>query len=189
MDKVSLSEAGPAAAIGGSLDDFEALVERHRPRVFRFILASLRDKEVAENLTQDCFLRAYKARNQFRGESAIGTWLMQIAANLIRSHEASGRLKFWRRNLRPDDISDFGDWIADPQLSPEQSVAAKEQVEKIWKAAGTLPGKQRSVFLLRYVEDLELLEIASVMDMKEGTVKVHLFRALQSIRAALKEKK
>src|SRR5271168_1835817 len=84
---------------GGSPNSIEALFEHHRPRIFRFILASLRDKESAENLTQDCFVRAYRARDQLRGGASSATWLMQIAANLIRSHEASGRLKFWRRTL------------------------------------------------------------------------------------------
>jgi len=189
MEKVLSSEVAPITGGGGGpFDNFEALVEQHRPRIFRFILASLRDKESAENLTQDCFVRAYQARNQFRGASSAGTWLMQIAANLVRSHEASGRLKFWRRTLRADvDLSDARDWISDRQVSPEQMAAAKQQVERIWKVAGRLSGKQRTVFLLRFVEDLDLLEIGAVTGMKEGTVKTHLFRALKSVRAALKE--
>ncbi len=183
-------EAAPVTEGPAALDDFEALFEQHRPRVFRFILASLRDKESAENLTQDCFVRAYKARDQFRGDSSAKTWLMQIAANLVRNHQASGRLKFWRRTLVADlDVSDAGDWIPDRQMSPEQMAAAKQQVEKIWKVANRLSEKQRMVFLLRFVEDMELLEIAAVTGMKEGTVKTHLFRALQCIRAALGEKK
>jgi RNA polymerase sigma-70 factor (ECF subfamily) len=172
------------------LDDFESFVERHRPRVLRFILASLRNKESAENLTQDCFVRAYQARGRFRGESSAGAWLMQIAANLVRNHESSGRLKFWRRTLREDvDLSDAGDWIPDSQMSPEQIATAKQQVESIWRAAGRLSGKQRTVFLLRFVEDMELLEIAAATGMKEGTVKTHLFRALNSVRGALGEQR
>ena len=152
------------------------------------MLASLQNRESAENLTQDCFVRAYQARCQFRGESSAATWLMQIAANLVRSHQASGRLKFWRRSLRPDiDLSDAADWIADQRVSPEQMAAARQQVEQIWKVAGRLSGRQRTVFLLRFVEDMELLEIAAVTGMKEGTVKTHLFRALKSLRAALGE--
>jgi RNA polymerase sigma-70 factor (ECF subfamily) len=189
MERVlSFEVTPPIAGSGGPLDNFEALVEQHRPRIFRFILASLRNKESAENLTQDCFVRAYQARDQFRGASSAGTWLMQIAANLVRSHEGSGRLKFWRRTLRADvDLSDAGDWIADRQMSPEQMAAGKQQVEQIWKVAGRLSGKQRTVFLLRFVEDMELLEIAAVTGMKEGTVKTHLFRALKSVRAAIEE--
>ncbi len=166
------------------MGDFDALVEAHRPRIFRFLLASLRDRETAENLTQDCFMRAYKARAQFRGESGAATWLMHIAANLVRDHESSSRLKFWRRNLRPEvDLNDVSDWMPDRQRSPEAVAAAKEQVRAIWSAAANLSERQRTVFLLRFVEDMDLLEIAAVTGMKEGTVKAHLFRALQAVRA------
>jgi RNA polymerase sigma-70 factor (ECF subfamily) len=191
MERAVSSEVAPeTVGSGGPLDNFEGLFEQHRPRIFRFILASLRNQESAENLTQDCFVRAYQARDQLRSALSAGTWLMQIAANLVRSHEASGRLKFWRRQLRADiDLSDAGDWIPDRQMSPEQMAAAKQQVEKIWKVAGRLSGRQRTVFLLRFGEDMELLEIAAVTGMKEGTVKTHLFRALRSVRTALEEQK
>src|ERR1700733_7749000 len=141
MERAVASEAAPVTVgSSGAVDNFEDLFEQYRPRIFRFILASLRNQETAENLTQDCFVRAYKARAQLHGPSSAGPWLMQIAANLVRSHEASGRLKFWRRTLRADvDLSDAGDWIPDRQMmSPEQMAAAKQQVEKIWKVAGRL---------------------------------------------------
>jgi RNA polymerase sigma-70 factor (ECF subfamily) len=63
----------------------------------------------------------------------------------------------------------------------------KEQVQSIWIAAGRLPPRQRTVFLLRFVEEMDLLEIAEVTGLKQGTVKVHLFRAVQSVRARLGE--
>ena len=166
--------------------EFEAIVQTYRPRVFRFLLASLRDRESAENLTQDCFLRAYRARDQFRGESSRTTWLMQIAINLVRKHESNGRLKFWRRALRPGlSAADLRDWLPDHQVSPEAAVLAKEQVNAIWTVVTQLTERQRTVFLLRFVEEMDLLEIAGATGMKEGTVKTHLFRALQSVRAKL----
>src|SRR6201987_1849412 len=101
-------------------DDFDSLVRQHRPRIFRFILASLRDRETAENLTQDCFVKAYQARDRFRGASSVGTWFMQIAANLLRDHESNSRLKFWRRTLYSDaDVGDIGCDIPDGQQPPE----------------------------------------------------------------------
>jgi len=191
MERSLLRE--PPVAEGRSssgLEDFDSLVRKHRPRIFRFLLASLRDKEAAENLTQDCFVRAYKARDQFRGSSSLATWLMHIAANLVRDHEANRRLKFWRRQLRSDvDPNDVSDWIPDQHQSPEALALAKEQVRAIWKAAASLPERQRTVFLLRFVEDMDLLEIAAVTGMKEGTVKSHLFRAVQSVRLGLEERK
>src|SRR5215510_12182246 len=95
-----LATAGDTTA--DDLGDFDAVVRMHRPRIFRFILASLRDRETAENLTQDCLIKAYQARDSFRGASSVATWFMQIAANLVRDHESSSRLKFWRRSLRSE---------------------------------------------------------------------------------------
>jgi RNA polymerase sigma-70 factor, ECF subfamily len=197
MDKGLMPESAlfADAPCASGLQDFESLVRQHRPRIFRFLLASLRDTETAENLTQDCFVRAFKARDQFRGRSnlgacSFGTWLMHIAANLVRDHEASSRLKFWRRKLRSDvDPNEISDWIPDQQKSPEALALAKEQVEAIWRAAASLSERQRTVFLLRFVEDMDLLEIAAVTGMKEGTVKTHLFRAVQSVRLGLEERK
>ncbi len=186
MEKGLASEM--AAAIqetcAASEDDFDAVFQLHRPRVFRFILASIRDRESAENLTQECFMRAYQARDRFRGDSKIGTWLMHIAANLVRSHEAGSRLKFWRRSLRHDcDLSHVRDSVADQHSSPEALVLAKERLASIWSAVARLSGRQRTVFLLRFVEDMDLLEIAAVTGMKEGTVKTHTSFPRASIHA------
>ena len=181
-ERVTRADDGP----DDYLEDFDSLVRQHRPRVFRFVFASLRNRETAENLTQDCFIRAYQARQQFRRASSIGTWFMQIAANLVRDHESNSRLKFWRRNLESGaDVADLGTAIPDHKHSPEALAVIQEQVRAIWSAAAGLPVRQRTVFLLRFVEEMSLLEIAEVTGMKEGTVKAHLFRALQSVRARM----
>jgi RNA polymerase sigma-70 factor, ECF subfamily len=186
MEPGVLTEPAPLAGDPqDELQDFDAIVRKHRPRVFRFLLASVRDRDAAENLTQDCFIRAYRAREQFRGDSSVGTWLMHIAANLVRTREGRG-LKFWRRSVRGGaDLGDLSDWMPDQQKSPEALALAKEQVNAVWRAATRLSERQRTVFLLRFVEDMDLLEIAAVTGMKEGTVKTHLFRAMQSVRLVL----
>ena len=187
MDTLLTIGAADAAHAGTErASEFDVLVQTYRPRVFRFLLASLRDRETAENLTQDCFLRAYRARDQFRGESSRTTWLMQIAINLVRKHESNSRLKFWRRALRPGlSPADLRDWLPDRQVSPEAAVLAREQVDVIWSVVMQLSERQRTVFLLRFVEEMDLLEIAGATGMKEGTVKTHLFRALQAVRTKL----
>ena len=187
MERTLAFDADAASTEG--LRDFDTVVRLNRPRIFRFVLASVRDRELAENLTQDCFLKAYQARDQFRGSASVGTWLMQIAANLIRDHEGSNRLKFWRRILGGVDVGEIGNWVSDQQRSPEARVLARERVEAIWSVVTSLSERQRTVFLLRFVEDLEILEIAAITGMKEGTVKTHLFRALQVLRARLEQRK
>ena len=186
MDTLLTLGAAEAGAETSGFSEFEAMVQAYRPRIFRFLLASLRDRESAENLTQDCFLRAYRARDQFRGESSRTTWLMQIAINLVRKHESNSRLKFWRSALRPGlSPADLHEFLPDHQVSPEAAVLAKEQVHAIWSVVAQLSERQRTVFLLRFVEEMDLLEIACATGMKDGTVKTHLFRALQSVRAKL----
>ena len=175
-----------AAEIAGdtapAADDFDAVVREHWPRVFRFALASLRDREGAESVAQDCFVKAYKGRDAFRGECTLQTWLMQIAVNLVRDRARNRRLQFWKRGVEIEAVSR---WIPDRDASPEARAFAKEQIAAVWKAAAHLSQRQRTVFLLRFVEDMDLAEIAAATGMKEGTVRIHLFRALDAVRQRL----
>ena len=165
------------------IEDFDAVVRLHWPRVFRYALASLRDREAAESLAQDCFLRAYKGRERFRGDSSLTTWLLQIAVNLVRDQARNRRLQFWKRTRGSAPDMDIAcRRIPDRDLSPEGKALANEQLAAVWDAMESLPERQRTVFLLRFVEDMDLLEIAAATGLREGTVKVHLFRALQSVR-------
>ena len=162
------------------------MVRCYQRAIYGFVLASLRDRDAAETLTQDCFLKAYRSRRNFRGEASVKTWLMRIAVNLVRDHASSERLKFWRRARRPDvDVTAVSARIADGQRSPEAVAVVKERIGAVWSAAAGLSHKQRTVLLLRFVEDMNILEIAAATGMKEGTVKVHLFRALQRVRARI----
>ncbi|MDQ6706322.1 MAG: RNA polymerase sigma factor [Acidobacteriota bacterium] len=172
--------------VAGAVADFDAVVSLYRPKIFRFALASLRDDDAAATVTQDCFMKAYHARERFRGDCSMDTWLMRIAVNLIRDHVRNRRLQFWNRTkLTGTPVEELHDFIDDRQRSPEARSLQKEQVQAIWKTAATLPLQQRTVFLLRFVEDMDLLEIAEVTGLKEGTVKAHLFRALRSVRERL----
>lgn len=168
------------------LADFDAVVQLYRPGIFRFILASLRDRDAAETLTQECFLKAFRARGGFRGDASVKTWLMRIAVNLVRDHLSNSRLKFWRRTQRSSvELSVAEGWLADRRSSPEAVANARQQLAAIWSAVAELPDKQRTVFLLRFVEDMDILEIAAATGLQEGTVKIHLFRALRSVRGKL----
>jgi len=172
-----------------SLADFDAVVQLYRPGIFRFVLGSLRDRDAAETLTQECFMKAYRAREQFRGDASVKTWLMRIAVNLVRDHLSNARLKFWRRTQQSSvDISTAEGWLQDRRSSPEAALGAKQQVAAIWSAVAGLSEGQRTVFLLRFVEEMDILEIAAATGLKEGTVKIHLFRALRSVRARVADK-
>ena len=161
------------------LEDFDRLVERYRTRVLRFVFVSVRDWDLAETLTQDCFWKAYKHRHAFRGDCSAMTWLMRIAVNLVRDHTRSRRFQFWRKaqTVRNEDLADW----ADRGISPEDRAAVNEQVEAVWRATKVLSERQRTVFFLRFVEDMDIGEIAFAMGLTENVVNVHLFRAVRGI--------
>ena len=165
------------------LADFDEVVRLYRPRIFRFLMGSLGDRDVAESLTQDCFLKAYTARHQFRGESSLVTWLTRIALNLVRDHLRSRRMRFWQKTRETAlDIVDVGEWLPDGGCSPEEAIVQQERVREIWRSVEKLSRQQRTVFLLRFVEEMELSEIAETTGMNTSTVKSHLYRALRIVR-------
>ncbi len=175
------------AAEAIAAQEFASIVESHRPQIFRFLLASLRDVDLAETLTQECFLKAHRNWKHFRGESSAMTWLMRIAINLQKDHWRNRRLQFWRyTRANAVDLDDASDWLPSGERSAEQQMLARERVAQVWKAVEGLSERQRTVFLLRYVEERELSEIAQSTGLSEGTVKAHLSRALARVRAELR---
>ena len=186
--ETALRSALGAAAQNITAEDFDAIVRRHQRRVHRFLLMLLRDADEADNLTQECFLRAYQNRSTFRGESSVETWLLRIAANLARDHARSRRAGFWKRLLGLDsnDNEGIADKLVTSEASPEKAFLAREDVRSVWDAANQLSQQQRAVFLLRFVEEMELNEIASALGLQVGSVKTHLFRAVQTVRSKLR---
>jgi RNA polymerase sigma-70 factor (ECF subfamily) len=177
--------AGAAEEIAAQ--EFARIVETHRPQIFRFLLASLRDVDLAETLTQECFLKAHRNWKQFRGESSAMTWLMRIAINLQKDHWRNRRMQFWRHTRsNAVDVDEASEWLPSGEHTVEQQLLAREQVAQVWKAVEGLSERQRTVFLLRYVEERELSEIGKATGLSEGTVKAHLSRALGRVRAELR---
>jgi len=165
---------------------FSTIVETHQPQIFRFLLASLRDVDLAETLTQECFLKAYRNWLSFRGESSAMTWLMRIAINLQKDHWRNRRMQFWRTTRTNSvDLDEASEWLPSGESSAEQKLLARERVKQVWASVKGLSERQRTVFLLRFVEEQELSEIAAATGLSEGTVKAHLSRAVARVRLEL----
>jgi len=168
---------------------FDELVRRNQKRIFRLLMALLRDEDAADTLTQECFLKAYKSRDSFRGDSSVDTWIYRIAVNLARDYQRSKRQGFWKRMFsatpETEEYTPLLDTIADGATSAERQLLAREEVDQIWHTVRRLSENQREVFVLRYAEDLSLDEIAQALDMQLGTVKSHLNRALTTVRKRL----
>jgi len=181
LEPMTTAAAGEIAA-----QDFTCVVQNHRPQIFRFLLASMRDVDLAETLTQECFLKAHRNWGSFRGESSALTWLMRIAINLQKDHWRNRRMQFWRHTQTNSvDLDEASEWLPSGESSAEQQLLAQEQVKRVWKSVEGLSERQRTVFLLRYVEERDLSEIAQATGLSEGTVKAHLSRALGKVRAEL----
>jgi RNA polymerase sigma-70 factor (ECF subfamily) len=168
------------------MPDFDAVMQVYRPRIFRFALASLRDRDAAESVTQDCFLKAYRAWDQFRGDAAVQTWLMQIAVNLVRDVARSRRFQFWKRAGATSVALDAASaWIPDRGASPEAQAAARQRIDAMWEVVAHLSPKQRTVFLLHFLEGMAPAEIEAATGITRAAIKVHLFRAVHAVRERL----
>jgi RNA polymerase sigma-70 factor, ECF subfamily len=176
----------PPLAVSDEADDVEEWMRLYRGRIFRYILFATHDEDVAESLTQDCFLRAHMARSSFRGDCSMATWLMRIAVNLVRDHQRSMKLRFWKRAPMLD-AAEMSDRLPDSGRSTEHRLIAREQVAIVWRAVQRLSERQRDIFLLRFVEELELPEIAEAMQLNLNTVKSHLYRALSAVKQQVEE--
>jgi len=165
-------------------EDFEQLVRRYQRKVYRVLLLMLKNPEDADNLTQECFLRAYTSMESFRGECSEQTWLIRIAVNLVRDHARNRRAGFWKRLLRLEDPGVIADDREPSSIkpSPERGMLAREELDAVWRAVDRLSARQREVFVLRFAEEMELREIAEVLDLRIGTVKAQLFRAVTNVR-------
>ena len=167
-------------------EDLAAIHALYEQRVFRFLLFSVRDRDVALSLTQDTFLQAWRTRASFRGDCSAISWLMGIALNLVRSHTRTEMFRFWKRAARSAvDAAEMQWELVDRASSAEERLAAREQMALVWDTVERLSKRQRTVFLLRFVEELELREIAAVTGMQLSTVKSHLYRGMDAVRAAL----
>lgn len=167
-----------------SLDDIEGLVRHHQSGVLRFVLSRVNDPDLAETVTQDCFLRAYESRNEFRGECTVRTWLIAIATNLIRDYTRTKRFRFWKDAYATAiPLSEIHDRVATTQPNPERYLLTTERISRMWGSVESLPQKQREVILLRFKREMKLSEIARTTGMTMNMIKAHLYRGLQTVRA------
>jgi len=177
------------AAEESTLLDFDVVVRQYQQRIYRVLLGLVRDPDLADNLTQDCFVRAYEKRASFRGESSVSTWLISIAINLARDQGRNRRAGFWRRLFAApaEEVETALAAAADQGASPERLLMARQELGRVWEIVDELPARQREVFLLRFLEELPLEEIALALGMETGTVKAHLFRAVGTVRKRMRK--
>jgi RNA polymerase sigma-70 factor (ECF subfamily) len=175
-------------AAEGEQDAFGRLVAEHQKALYAFLLGTVRRPETADDLVQETFLKAWKALPAFKGESAFRTWLFKIGLNAARSWGRRPRWLLFFSQREQDDEGPLPD-PADPspEADPEAGAERADRRERILKLLDRLSPREREVTVLKHVEDMTIAQIASVTGMAEGTVKVHLFRAVQKMRSWMED--
>lgn len=176
----------------GDADAFEVLVLRYQKPLLNFILRSVGDRNTAEELLQETFLRVVTKSSDFQGNSKVSTWLYTIARNLCID---TSRKMVFRRHRSLDAPLRSGDGegatlldrAADSGPAADRSVIGHDLQQKIAAAVEDLPDDQREVFLLRELENLPFKEIADIVGVPENTVKSRMRYALERLQRALAE--
>jgi RNA polymerase sigma-70 factor (ECF subfamily) len=167
------------ACRAGRREAFDRLVVHHRRSVYQLCYRFVGNQADATDLSQDVFLRAFRALGQFRGEASVGTWFYRIAVNLCLN-------KVSARTLRVEPVEDH-----DPPASREPDAMSRllesERAVRVRAAIARLPKTQRATLILRAYQDLSHQEIAVVLSSSVSAVKTNYFHALRNLRRLLED--
>ncbi|QEL55005.1 RNA polymerase sigma factor RpoE [Chromobacterium paludis] len=167
---------------------FDLLVAKYQRRLARLLSRFIRDGSDIEDVTQEAFIKAYRALPSFRGESAFYTWLYRIGINTAKNFlSANGRRPVVNSEIEDEDGESFDMASQIPDINtPETELMNKEILATVNAAVEALPEELRTAITLREMEGLSYDEIARVMDCPIGTVRSRIFRAREAIAAELR---
>lgn len=175
----------------GDMAAYNVMVTRYYDRIFARVSQLLKNKQDAEEVTQDAFIRAHRGLENFRGDASFSTWLYQIATNL-----AHNRYWYWFRRKRDQSISldqplsDDGSLTLESVMpsageNPADSAVTQEFVDRVSVCMQGLNEKHKEVLILRNVKNLSYDEIAHQLEISVGTVKSRIARARESLRGLM----
>lgn len=169
--------------INGDTKAFSVLVDRYKHMVYTLAIKILKNKEEAEEVSQDVFVKVYGALKTFKGDSKFSTWLYKIAY-----YRSLDYLKKQKRSLNTSSIDGEVEYHLPSVESGLNELEAKERKQTIKNAIDALPEADAVVITLHYFEELSLKEIADIMNLEANTVKVRLFRSRKRLAALLQHK-
>lgn len=176
-----------ATVLNGDVEAFSVIVSRYEKRVFNLAYRYTGDRQEAEDLSQEIFLRIFRALKTFRGDALFSTWLYRVATNVCLD-------ALRRKKNRPEPVleqplaTESGDVekeLVSPDLGPDHQVEMAESLEIIRKEIAQLQEPFRTAIILRDLQDLSYEEIAEVLNVSQGTVKSRLHRARAMLRKRL----
>lgn len=180
-DLVRKAKAGDGRA-------YDTLVEMYRDAVFNVIYRMVRNKQEAEDLTQETFIKAYNSINSFNETYAFSTWLFKIATNhcidffrkrKLVTHSLDEPIKYKDEEIKHEYPTE--------EPTVEHKMVASEKSQIIHQAINKLPEKYRMAIILRHHEEKSYEEIAQILDLPLGTVKARIFRAREMLKKYLKD--
>jgi RNA polymerase sigma-70 factor (ECF subfamily) len=160
---------------------YEHLYRQHRHRVLRLCVLLLADRDEAEEVAQEVFVKLFESARTERRSMAWGPWLTRVAVNACRSRRRSSWWRWWHGLT--EQIED--DHLPGSSRTPEALTLDREQYLSFWRVFHLLPLRQKEVFVLRLAEGWSTAEVADALGIAEGSVKRHLFRAVRHLRRAL----
>ena len=167
---------------------FDLLVTKYQRKLGRLISRFVRDPGEAEDVTQEAFIKAYRALPTFRGDSAFYTWLYRIGINTAKNHLLANKRR--APTSTPFDAEESESFEEASLLrevnTPENELMSKQVVDVVQKSLQELPDDLRTALTLREIEGLSYEEIASVMNCPVGTVRSRIFRAREAVAANLR---
>ena len=166
----------------GDKGAFDLLVLKYQHKIVNLIMRYVRDPELALDIAQEAFIKAYRALPRFRGDSAFYTWMYRIAVNTAKNHLAAQR----RRPMDVElDLQDPEQYDLHAKLketdTPEGVALSNELQETVERAIAALPEDLRTAIILRELEGMSYEEIAETMECPVGTVRSRIFRARDAI--------
>ena len=170
----------------GDANAFEHLVHAYEKTVYNLALRTLGNREDAEDVTQEAFLKAYRSLDSFRGDSKFSVWLYRIVSNLCLDLLRSRQRKPTQSLTVEDDDGETDELeISDDHFSPEKLLDRKLTRESVQRGLASLPDDARQILLLRELQGMSYEEIGQTLDLEPGTVKSRIFRARKRLCAFL----
>lgn len=161
---------------------FHRLYEEYHQDIFRFLIYMTRDRDLAEDLTHEVYVRVLKSYGKFEGKSTEKTWLFSIAKNIALDH-------FRKTTVRRKRAFDHFDWETTELVStnalPDDLLLMNEDMKALLEALDTCSGDQKMVIHMRFIHDLSIAEAAEILEWTEGKVKTTQHRAIKSLQKKL----
>jgi len=194
MDRAAIASISDALAVertlAGDRDAYRVLVERHSRNIYQLAYRMMGNRQDAEEVVQEAFLRGYQKLRQFAGNANFGTWVYRIAANyaidLLRQRKTDDGRRAAPLNATDDGPElDLMNRVRDPGASPERLAESAQLADKMNRALDTLTPAERTAIVMRHWDGCAIEEIATVLKSNANATKNTVFRAVAKLRKAL----